>query len=70
MRGWVALCSRSQPGLILSDGPVPVKYPDGTTGLAWTGISLDPDLIGLRWSSRAPKLLYPAFDPARSVERP
>lgn len=70
MKGWVALCSRSQPGLILSDGPVVVTYPDKTLALAWTGIHLGPNLLGQPWSSRTPKLLYPAFDPNRLAERP
>ena len=39
-KGAIAFCSIGKLGLITSDGPVSVTYPDGNTGLAWTGIQL------------------------------
>ena len=69
MKGYVALCSRSQPGLILFDEPCEVTYPDGNKGTAYIGIHLSPELFGKPWSSRNPKLLYRAYDSHRCVER-
>ena len=65
-RGAFALCSKGLLGLILSDGPEEIIYPDGTKGRAWTGIHLTGAdklaegsnaqfLIGSpKWSSRRP----------------
>ena len=39
-RGALALCSMGKLGLITSDAPEPVTYPDGNTGEAWLGIQL------------------------------
>ena len=53
-RGSIALCSRNQLGLVLSEGPVAVTYPCGTKAEAWTSIHLDPARLGEPWSSRDP----------------
>ena len=53
-RGSIALCSRNQLGLVLSEGPVKTFYRDGTESEAWTGIHLDPTRLDEPWSSRAP----------------
>jgi len=69
LQGWVAMCSRGYPGLILGNTRQSVTYPDGNTGTAWTGIHLDPDIFGQPWSSRNPKLMYRAYSPTRAAER-
>lgn len=50
----LALCSKGRLGVITSEGPEPVEYPDGTKGTAWTGYHL-PD--GRPWSSRNPQVV-------------
>lgn len=71
-RGAVARCSMGKLGLITANEPVPVKYKEGESGVAWIGIHLgeeefDTDssvekLITARsrepWSSRNPEVLY------------
>ena len=58
-RGAIARCSLGTLGLITSDGPVPVKYSDGSTGMAWVGSHLTDDLqsTGKTWSSRHPRVI-------------
>lgn len=56
-KGSLALCSRSQLGLVLSDTIQQVEYPDGTRGEAWTGIHLGAELLGKVWSSRTPRVI-------------
>lgn len=55
----LALCSLKTLGLILSPTPVPVIYPNGATGVAWTGIHLSNKVapVGSPWSSRNPVVL-------------
>lgn len=65
----VAYCGVGALGLILSEGPVEVEYPDGTKGTAWTGIQLRHDKLkmydgkivkvvpGTPWSARNPKVV-------------
>jgi hypothetical protein len=55
--GMVAICSMGFPGLILSDKPEEIKYPDGNKGVAWTGIHLSQSKFGQPWSSRNPKII-------------
>jgi hypothetical protein len=56
-QGKVAVCSRGEIGLILSDRPVPVDYGNGQKGVAWTGLHLSPDKLGQPWSSRNPVVI-------------
>ena len=56
-KGAIALCSRGQIGIIDADEPKPVRYSDGSTGEAWTGIHLSADLLGKPWSSRIPRVV-------------
>lgn len=56
-KGAIAVCSRGILGLITSEQPEEVEYPDGNKGVAWTGIQLDHN-PGAPWSSREPKVLY------------
>jgi hypothetical protein len=56
-KGAIAICSRGILGLITSDKPEEVKYSDGNTGLAWTGIQIGENTFGQKWSSRNPKVL-------------
>ena len=49
----VAICSNGIVGVIHSDVPDPCRYPDGSEGMAWTGVSID----GEPWSSRAPTII-------------
>lgn len=54
MRGKLAVCSRGILGLISSDHPKKVKYPDGNEGVAYVGIAV----YSCRpWSSRNPKVV-------------
>ena len=69
----IAYCSAGLLGLILSDAPQEVVYPDGNKGMAWTGIQMRHDTVpaihsvagektytmctGDRWSSRTPKVI-------------
>ena len=57
--GAIAICSLGALGLIISSEPQKVTYPDGTEGMAWTGIHLTNTMakIGSPWSSRKPKIL-------------
>lgn len=57
LKGTLAVCSRGILGLITSDGPIEVTYPDGTTGVAWTGIRLSGPDVGGQWSSRRPRVV-------------
>ena len=50
----LAYCSKGHLGVITSEGPESVEYPDGTKGMAWTGYHL-PD--GRPWSSRNPRVV-------------
>lgn len=56
-KGDIAVCSQGYLGLITSDGPQDVTYPDGNTGEAFTGIHLSPGMEGAPWSSRNPHVL-------------
>lgn len=56
-RGKVAKCSMGRLGLICSDEPQEITYPDGETGKAWTGVHLEPGWEGKPWSSRKPLVL-------------
>lgn len=53
-RGAIAICSRGIRGLILSEKPKLVTYPDGSSGVSWTGVCLDGPHAGKPWSSRKP----------------
>jgi hypothetical protein len=47
-------------GIIMSDKPTRVHYPDGKLGRAWVGIHLTDGVghsIGDPWSSRAPHVV-------------
>lgn len=61
-KGCIARCSLGLLGLVTSDEPELVMYPDGHKGLAWTGIQLTDQYgnIGKLWSSRDPTLEVPA----------
>jgi len=64
-KGDLAVCSRGYLGLITSEGPEEVSYPDGTRGQAWTGIHLtwyrgleyQHTNPGDPWSSRTPTVV-------------
>ena len=66
-RGALAFCSIGRLGLILCDEPQEISYPDGNTGIAWTGIQLTPGMggkdndvlqrVGDPWSSRHPRVV-------------
>jgi hypothetical protein len=58
-RGAVAVCGLNHgAGLITSEQPEEVTYPDGNKGVAWTGIWIDPiEKAGDPWSSRNPKVI-------------
>lgn len=55
-RGTLALCGLGTLGLITSDSPEMIKYPDGNEGMAWLGIHLTDAIapVGSPWSSRDP----------------
>ncbi len=57
LKGTIAICSRGILGLITSDGVEEVTYPDGTKGMAFTGIKLSGPDVGKPWSSRQPKVV-------------
>jgi len=59
MKGAIARCSLGTLGLITSDGPVPVTYKDGNSGIAWVGIHLTDAIapLGSSWSSRNPRIV-------------
>ena len=57
LKGTFAVCSRGILGLITSDEPERVEYPDGTFGVAWTGITLAGGKVGAPWSSRNPRIV-------------
>jgi hypothetical protein len=56
-RGAIALCSNNKLGIIMSDKPVEVTYPDETKGVAWTGFHLSGEDFGKPWSSREPNVI-------------
>lgn len=56
IKGDIAICSAGRVGLITSEEPVEITYPDGNTGVAWTGIHLAP-YYGAMWSSREPEVI-------------
>jgi hypothetical protein len=62
-RGMVAICSRDIPGIITSDEPRKVTYPDGNEGVAYVGVRLTD---GGPWSSRTPRVLGRALDLLRA----
>ncbi len=56
----MAICSMGLLGLITSEKPERVHYPDGKLGRAWTGIHLTDGVghfIGDPWSSREPMVI-------------
>jgi hypothetical protein len=55
-KGSLALCSLNSLGLITSDAPQEIVYPDGKKGTAWVGIHLTDAVapIGSAWCSRSP----------------
>ena len=55
-RGALAICGIGTLGLIMTKDPVLVEYPDGNSGMAWSGIHLTSKVceIGTPWSSRNP----------------
>lgn len=55
-KGSLALCGLGTLGLITSEGPHLVKYPNGGEGMAWIGIHLTDAIapVGSPWSSRNP----------------
>lgn len=57
--GAIAFCSHGWLGLITSETPELVHYPDGNTGEAWTGIHLTEGKfpVGYPWSARNPKVV-------------
>ena len=57
LKGTIAICSRGILGLITSDGVEEVTYPDGTKGMAFTGIKLSGPDVGQPWCSRQPKVV-------------
>lgn len=58
-RGAIAVCSKGSIGIITSDEPVEVTYPDGSKSMAWVGLHLTDKIakIGEPWSSRTPTVL-------------
>lgn len=61
-RGDIAVCSAGFAGVVLSTHPMDVKYPDGSTGVAWTGVHLENRSdrnvkAGDPWSSRNPEVI-------------
>lgn len=63
-RGALAICSRGCLGLITSQSPERIDYPDGGEGIAWTGVHLlpcawegGPPNAGAPWSSRTPRVV-------------
>lgn len=63
-RGDLALCSAGALGLITSEAPESVTYPDGTVGYAWTGVHLEFKNVNGRavkpgdpWCSRNPQIV-------------
>ena len=61
-KGCIARCSLGLLGLVTSNKPELVTYPDGNKGMAWTGIHITNvvGLLGEPWSSRDPKLVAAA----------
>ena len=57
LKGTLAICSRGILGLITSDGVKEITYPDGTKGMAYTGIKLSGPDIGEPWLSRTPNVV-------------
>jgi len=59
MAGKVGRCSRGALGLITSERPQMVTYPDGSRERAWIGVHLTPEVapMGSPWSSRDPHIL-------------
>ncbi len=65
-KGAIAKCGWGTIGVIASDGPVEVTYPDGNKGIAWTGFHLQEHhlenghviKIGDPWSSKKPLVIF------------
>ena len=58
IRGSLAYCSIGDLGVILSDKPEEVVYPNGDKGMAWTGKTIWPlDKCGNSWSSKYPSVV-------------
>jgi hypothetical protein len=56
----IAICSLGILGVITSDAPVQVTYPNGEQGMAWIGISISitgQKPAGSGWSSRKPHVV-------------
>lgn len=68
----LAYCSGGLLGLITSDAPMEITYPDGNKGVAWTGLQVCGGWIdgrgghmgerfyrapGTPWSSRTPRII-------------
>lgn len=68
LKGCLAVCSQFKLGLITSEAPKKVTYPDGTEGEAWTGIMLSEPNIGGPWSSRNPIVLGAVEDITNQVK--
>ena len=60
--GTIAVCGMGRLGLVMEDEPRLVKYPDGNSGVAYVGISLEKDSFGRPWSSRNPKVVCQLCD--------
>jgi hypothetical protein len=58
-KGDIVLCSLGCIGLITTDEPIAVIYPDGNKAFAFVGIHLTDKVapIGSKWSSRFPKII-------------
>lgn len=67
-KGAVAFCKRGYLGLITSEKPEEITYPDGNKGMAWLGVQLTdkppfssdwkgPTGMGTLWSSRFPTVM-------------
>lgn len=56
-RGSLAICSRGYLGVITSDEPGHILYPDGNQGYAYRGIHLSVEMLGQQWSSRNPVIV-------------
>jgi hypothetical protein len=60
-KGAIAKCSRGGIGIIESNGPVEVTYPDGSEGMAWAGRYIyPPEKFGEGWCSRDPEVVVHA----------
>lgn len=59
----LAYCSKGRLGIITSDEPEHVDYPDGTKGWAWTGYHVHNKAP---WSSRNPRVIAYLEDLAKA----